>query len=412
MKHLKRYNEDKNIENLEDFLQEIFDKYHIPFLDPTDKSFNRIQMCYYIMDRQNDRRGFGFNGSICINHIPNIDIYNNIWSDIHKMKNNIEKRLLLKIEIVRDVNRNKWITISIPDFYVQGFLRNISENFWSKADAERLKRRINFDKKYEPIMDDLEDYLQEMFDKFLIKKADVSPTNLHGFSNIDKSDNFYRIYKNNKSFFVPKDKAFQVPILSIELDISYYDAVLEYLFKIKPMVEKRLGREIEISTNMFNRPEDRYQIGVYVPRVDINESLLDIMVKSLAPLPQSDIVNDLEDYLQEIFDKYHLSEIECGPERGRVAPNYSLDKPGYEVYSNMIYIHNIYNIFDELIDDIVVAQSHIEKRLGIPIMLEYYGHHRREDYHTYKKLDHSRSSFIAILLEEPSLDQRSKLGLY
>ena len=91
--------------------------------------------------------------------------------------------------------------------------------------------------------------LSECKESYTIKKGDVSPTDLHGFNGGNK-DNFYRIYKNNKGFFTSQTKLYQIPILSIEIEEKIHNSVLEYLEKIKSVIEKRLGKKIEISLSM------------------------------------------------------------------------------------------------------------------------------------------------------------------
>lgn len=82
------------------------------------------------------------------------------------------------------------------------------------------------------ILDDLEDYLQELFDKYHIKKSiGISPDHIHYWVN----------YVNNSIYIESIEKG------GTRLDKSKkWFKIYEEILRILPTVEKRLGLQLEI----------------------------------------------------------------------------------------------------------------------------------------------------------------------
>jgi len=119
-------------------------------------------------------------------------------------------------------------------------------------------------------------------------------------------------------------------------------------------------------------------------------------------------INDLEDYLQEIFDKYSIKSFMTPPvfHNGKWH-----DCPYYRKFENFIHINNTEEIFKNLLQDVIKLIPTIEKRLGHQIEIEYYGHKRGNKIFNIND-GYLPSGYLTIFTGEPSLKLRSDLGLY
>lgn len=187
---------ESDLENLEDCLQEIFDKYHIKKINInkiSDSEFRNTGICYYL---QHDE--------IYIENIPTINISESIFQDIQKIKNAISKRIGQKLSI--SGGSTYWIIGLGADMMYNTFENNATGD-------------LN--------IEDLEGCLQEILDKYNIKKSnpDDWPSPLY--------PNYYI------------SKALSNAIEFDECKSIFHD-LYEEILKIKPTIEKRIGREILI----------------------------------------------------------------------------------------------------------------------------------------------------------------------
>jgi len=89
-------------------------------------------------------------------------------------------------------------------------------------------------------------------------------------------------------------------------------------------------------------------------------------------------IQELEDYLQEFFDKFRIPFEEEDPFKHEYEEDIQIY---YRLYSSYIFIANIPpNGYTDMLSEIKRIQSNIEKRLGINITITEYDCWRKEYY--------------------------------
>lgn len=288
MNHLKTYEGWINLrhdissdlaKDLEDSLFEVFDKFQIKRGDPNkyfswnthksvDGHFIRIGQ---ISHTQRPPQILDDRGN------PIYGLKAEIYQEILKLKPRIERGIKNEIEIISRSNAaNNWIDIFIVDEYLK-FNEEWIDDF--------LKEKLI----------DLSDCLMEVFDKYNIVERKPS---FNRSEDIDRDAYWYvsnAVYINNISYG-EKDKIF------------------EEIERIKPMIEKRVGFKIFICDGIY---EDgsfyiivaSLEYGALAPD-DLNEnrSWYDLDKDEKKKI-ERELIEDLSDNLQEIFDKYLIHEV-------------------------------------------------------------------------------------------------------
>lgn len=199
-----------DLEDLEDYLQEIFDTYAIhkrPENESDAEDLHASGGSYYWLSQPKYNyitiEKLGYKKSRVID-------------DIMKAKSNIEKRLKREIVIENSPMKTDWLGIGIKKFH------------WDDAKKRQAQQQKN--EAYggihgiDDFVEDLEDYLQEVFDKFDIKKstADESP-----------------LYPN---YYIEKDRTASITI--VECGDKLKELIIKELSRIRPLIEKRLNKKI------------------------------------------------------------------------------------------------------------------------------------------------------------------------
>lgn len=383
--------------DLNDYLQEILDKYHIVGDVKHGSEFH-----YSIGTSRN-------NGvtkpAFIISNIPK-NIFIDLYSDLIKAWDNIEKRLSHKIMIDYEDTRS-WIhpTPNDGDWMEDSHMIIITpveggEIVQKKPILQRIKKwvkneeisfRVNkkksemyltdplFDKRKEisEILSNLEDCLYEIFDKYHIPEG-----------NTDETMYPFRWWRLNHALTDPK-------IMIGRMDMIKGKKIYDDIVRIKPMVEERIGHQITIQdeflTGSMYNPHTFDTIDEGVISIKLTEYMTPEIKRPWFNLTHNEKKNvdklyieklndleNLEDYLQEVFDEFHINKVNC------VIDSTLTKLPVYylEVYQNRICIDNLKETsmlrgenptrFDVL-EYTMRRKSMIEKRLGMPIDLKFLG---------------------------------------
>ncbi len=131
MKHIRKFNiESKDLEDLEDYLQEIFDKYHIRKSQPTGQESDMDILSGPIYYTKVDING---NESLFLDNLE-FKFYYNLLEDIRKLKPTIEKRLGYPIGI-------------FPDQYIDfiKILPYLPKKLWENVENIRMPRKCTME---------------------------------------------------------------------------------------------------------------------------------------------------------------------------------------------------------------------------------------------------------------------------
>jgi len=267
------------IEDLSEYLQEIFDRNNFKNIEiPTTNTYENMgDNTWAVAQSENNHFYYG-----CIYIKTTEETYQKILSDITQNKTKLEKRLKKQVIIWFSSTYNM-ITVSIPGDknkilhksfpYIKESIRKNKSLFELQrplspfpSELDYINYTLDADGKLKP---QLEDCLIETFDKFNIPQRE----------------------KNSKELSWCGDYYGYLIIKNIPL-IKFHD-IFEEIVKIHPIIEKRIKAKVYISASKQN---DQIFICAALPRnKSLNES--------------NTVVENLEDYLQEIFDKYHIKSV-------------------------------------------------------------------------------------------------------
>ncbi len=236
-------------------------------------------------------------------------------------------------------------------------------------------------KQYESFnLEDLEDYLQELFDEFHIAKWTKKPSALGTVP----SRPFYYETKNGITIdSIPKSKL---------TDIG------KKLLEIKPQIEKRLEHKIDIEV-FTNRLDGRITIERHFRVIQNGGHSIGYYESILSPemtgwkVEPGSTIEILEDCLQEIFDKFHIIEkygIDGKDHTYTEELCYNIKaeySKMYKKWNHYIRIDNIPPYFENqgsnypeykgyiramyiIIGEINKIKNNIEKRIGSKIIIE------------------------------------------
>lgn len=218
MRYIKEYNEEvSKMEEVSEYLQEIFDKHRIVRRDKTSNDLDvyghrKIWIKFY-RDLVNKTRE-----AICV-VIDDDDLMYKVNKEIYDMIPQLEKRSGIMLHAA-----------SYPEFH-QIVIEQIYRRFGKKN--MYLK-----ESKVKNLYEELSDYLQEFFDEFGI--VEVKP------GSWKKLDAFlYNTWCLLRHKDTYGDENWKIHI-HIKDDI--YDDAKKYILRIKSNIEKRMDRELQIQT--------------------------------------------------------------------------------------------------------------------------------------------------------------------
>ncbi len=206
---------------------------------------------------------------------------------------------------------------------------------------------------------DLEDYLQEVFDKYGIVKTKMSDTPTQA-----------SYYINSKN---------QIDIDNIldyngKVDYRMTSVIYNEIMRIKPTIEKRLGTEIEVEMETEFKSIDS---GGYINITNTGKK-----IDKYNEGKTRYNMEDLEDYLQEFFDRFNILKIkntqdlwDAGDRLCYIADKYSIvieNIPIPEMFGNVGEKgrRDPKEIMDELVKELNEIIPNIEKRFGFYIKIK------------------------------------------
>lgn len=215
-------------------------------------------------------------------------------------------------------------------------------------------------KKYD--IQDLVDYLQEFCDKNHIVEYDAHIKKTHQFGTETPYYNnmWHGInYSRNPPYFY---------IANIQK--SDYERVYDDLSLIVPNIEKRFGLKLNIHRNRISDIPINNSISIYynLPSSHIRRLPERLYIKKYEALFSGDSFNieDLEDYLQEFFDEFHIIKYHQPRAFGTIPPRIF-----YYETKNGITIDSIpTGEIKTLKDKLVQIKPQIEKRMGRKVDIE------------------------------------------
>ncbi len=301
MKYIKEYKDISNsnlMEDLEDYLQEIFDEFHIVKAGKAEIiGDNPIYDIYNIKHNYTS-------GPTWERHI---DIYSNkrlgsILQRLEEKKELIEQRLGQEIHIKRGAAMYRGTAYNVIQITILPGVPGHFNEAVEPPEWEKYRQKIKDGDKYKDVYD-MADCFQEVFDKFNIPQIE-NPNE----DTWDISTPFWTIPKSEP---IPGSDLTQgdgnptnILIMNLRYDFGQTE-ILEDVFiellRVKKVCEKRLGFNIEIKN---------FATGIIIsPKYGFHAKL-----KEEATFRSNDKFEDLTEYLQEFFDKYHIIYDETGEE--------------------------------------------------------------------------------------------------